>query len=262
MTRTLAFDTETTGLIPNAVRSYHDLDDTNMLNECPYITQLSYVVYDTDTENVKLANYYIQLSENVTIHPEASNITKIYKTTEDALEMGVENLDLEEITILEKFKYPKIKNITEVLDELLAELYTADIIVCHNVHFDKKMLLIELTRLNRINDRIQVSLLKNKFICTMLSTTSLCKIPHPRHSGYKWPKLNEAYEILLSVKINENTKMHNSLIDTLMCLSIYSNLNKEEIDISKINNPKINYILESLTLRRSMRIYNKVINSI
>ena len=105
MTRTLVFDTETTGLIPNAVRSYHEMDDPTLLEECPHITQLSYVVYDTDTENVKLANYYIQSSENVQITHEASNITKIYKTTADAIHMGVENLDLQEITILEKLKY-------------------------------------------------------------------------------------------------------------------------------------------------------------
>lgn len=261
MTIIVAFDTETTGLIPNNIRSNHTLDDPELLDTCPYITQLSYVMYDTENENVQLANYYIQLNENVTITHTASDITKIYKTTEDVLKRDITNF--EEITILETLKYPKIKNIEEVLDEILPLLYSADIIACHNVYFDRKMLFIELTRLKRIKDRIKLCLLKDKFICTMLATTSLCKIPHPKYLCYKWPKLKEAYEILLSVKINENAKMHNSLIDTLMCLVIYCNLNKDKImNIDKINHPKINYILESLILRRSPRIYNKIMNSI
>jgi DNA polymerase III epsilon subunit-like protein len=257
MTRILAFDTETTDLIPKGVRSF---DDPEYLNKCPYITQISYVIYDTDKQTIQMSNYYIHLTENVKINPIAANITKIYKTKTDVIQCC--NEGVEDIHILTDMIYPKIKTIEECLDEFLNEFYICDIVTSHNTDFDKTMLLIELSRMNRIQDRENVRLYKDKFVCTMLHTKDICKIVLPNRNIYKFPKLTEAYEILLNVKINDITKLHNSLIDSLMCLRIYCYMNKTEIrDIYNIN-PTIHYILESLTLRRSSRIYKKIINSI
>jgi len=33
-----------------------------------------------------------------------------------------------------------------------------------------------------------------KLPCPMKISTDICKIPHPKHSGYKWPKVEEAHK--------------------------------------------------------------------
>ena len=69
-----------------------------------------------------------------------------------------------------------------------------------------------------------------KFFCTMEATTPICKLPHKngnwnKRSGYKWPKLEEAYEYFFGKKI---TGAHNALVDCRATLEIYKNLKELE----------------------------------
>ena len=78
-TRFLVYDVETTGLLP---RNKIKLD----LSKCPYIIQLSFVVYDIK-ENEIVCEYdsYIK-NENIVIPELISNITGI--TKEKCMEIG------------------------------------------------------------------------------------------------------------------------------------------------------------------------------
>jgi len=68
----------------------------------------------------------------------------------------------------------------------------ADVIVCHNVSFDDKILDIALSRQD---PPIPYDYLDKMYFCTMKQSTDICKIKRPG-GGYKWPKLQELYYFL------------------------------------------------------------------
>lgn len=60
--------------------------------------------------------------------------------------------------------------------------------------------------------------------CTMLESTNICRIPSPKIPGkYKWPKLEEAYRILVE---KELTGAHNALSDVMATIDIWKALKK------------------------------------
>jgi DNA polymerase-3 subunit epsilon len=77
-------------------------------------------------------------------------------------------------------------------------------LVGHNVFFDIKIVQKEMERLGWEDPTFGRNIL-----CTMKSTTDLCKLPKKR-GGYKWPKLNELYKHLFGCEF-ENA--HNALVD-------------------------------------------------
>lgn len=82
-----------------------------------------------------------------------------------------------------------------------ARLLDADRIVCHNVAFDRKVMLCAYAQANaliRADSDSRAEFDPNQFlsmpnICTMRTATNVVKIPHPTRSGYKWPTLQESY---------------------------------------------------------------------
>jgi len=75
----LVFDTETTGLFPK---------ETKDLALCPYITQLSFVVFDIDTQKVvRCYNKYINIPSDVVITP---FITELTGVTREKCDNGVD----------------------------------------------------------------------------------------------------------------------------------------------------------------------------
>lgn len=94
----------------------------------------------------------------------------------------------------------------------------ADTVVAHNIDFDALVCRSEYFRAGksaRFDER------PNKF-CTMKPTTALCKIPHvkrwPGSGPYKYPKLQEAYPILLGKQLEG---AHDALADVRACAEIY-----------------------------------------
>jgi DNA polymerase III epsilon subunit-like protein len=82
----------------------------------------------------------------------------------------------------------------ETLNVFINMVERADLIVCHNVSFDKKLIMIALHRLDRVD---HYNFFRNgAFYCTMNNSTNLCKLPGK--FGYKWPKLMELYQFLFN----------------------------------------------------------------
>ena len=107
----------------------------------------------------------------------------------------------------------------DVLDEFLKDLNTSDYIVGHNIDFDVKVVCCELYR-NNVNN----ALYSKRRICTMKSTTDLCKIPSKY--GYKYPKLQELYKKLF----NRNfVDAHNSAADVKATFECYFELKKKNL---------------------------------
>jgi len=195
--KVLIFDVETTGLLPKIIK-------TEDIDSYPNIIQLSYILFDTD-KNVLLDyfdNYIIQ-KRHTKIPIEVTRLTGINK------EMCLSGVTM--ITGLEK---------------IYSAMNEAECIVAHNIEFDSRMLFIELMR-NKpyieekmIDGKIFdiIKLIERNNYCTMKNGINICKIVAKSKDGkeyYKWPKLLELYKKLFDKEVDN---LHNSLVDTLVCL--------------------------------------------
>jgi DNA polymerase III epsilon subunit-like protein len=103
----------------------------------------------------------------------------------------------------------------KVLDE-------ADLIVGHNISFDKRVLMVESIRQNT-RQRFTINGIKKPEYCTMKNTVELCRIPvtnlRAGNIYYKYPKLNELHVTLFG---SQARGTHNALADILICLRCYA----------------------------------------
>ena len=217
----LVIDTETTGL-PKKNSSIYNTD-------CwPFIIQISFILFDINSLDILYKfNKYIKISDNITI-PEDS--IKIHKITKDKLNYcGID------------IQYA-LKNLNTILE-------ITDLIIGHNISFDKQILLVEFIRNNILSN-----LSNQKYFCTMKNYTNICKIPKSTPSSqYKYPKLSELYKTLFIMTPKE---LHNSYNDILICLRCYYYI-EYNIDLLLSSNDFINeynnYFNNSLEL---ISIYN------
>ena len=197
------FDTETTGLINRK----HHIEDTHLF---PYIVQLSWILYDTDKNTFKYKDYIIKIPDHVTIHPKSEEVHGISKY--QTAQLGV--------------------NIKQVLNNFTYDMYRSDIVIAHNLDFDKKMMTIEYKR-NNMKDWLERH--RGKKYCTMRNSINTCKIVrYSRYNGapyFKLPKLIELHQHLFD-EIPEN--LHNSLIDVVVCLRCFYKMNSNK-DLNVVN---------------------------
>jgi DNA polymerase III epsilon subunit-like protein len=224
--RVLIFDTETTGLLPKSksktkTKSISIIDDTTSnvqsetdknksipLNDYPYILQFSWLWYDLSTQHIlDISDHYISIPDDVNIPIESSNIHGIDRTI-----------------IREKGK-----NINDVLKEFTFCASNSDMLIAHNLNFDKTVINIEYKRSilgigyspfkfttnNENREKIEY--------CTMLKTNKFCNLKRydTKKDKYvsKFPKLSELHEKLFDGKTPNN--LHNSLIDILVCFRCF-----------------------------------------
>ena len=226
----LVFDTETTGLIENYRESLYNT------SKYPYVVQLSWLLFDVETNKVvKVCDYILKVPDGITISKESSDIHGITNETSKT-----------------KGKDPK-----EIIALFNQDLKTADVCVCHNTRFDKRMMRIELIRHN-FADAIYKG--NHQWYCTMENSTDVCKLKrydkyiHAREMlercrdtfqlarsnvcvtylneldtlisnmksvekvSYKRPKLVELHQYLFKTIPNN---LHNSLIDVFVCFRCY-----------------------------------------
>ncbi len=150
--RILVFDTETSGLNP----------------QWNVILQLSYQVVDSDSWTTqKTVNHYFAWPEDKSrVTWEAINVNGL---TEEVL--GSKQLS----------------NRKAALEEFVKDKDSCDLLVAHNLEFDKKFIIAAC----REEGVKFASSGWSKSYDTMKRTTSFCQIPKDWGSGYKWPKLTE-----------------------------------------------------------------------
>lgn len=157
----LFFDTETTGLPKKRSTDVADVDNW------PRMVQLAWVT-SSDAETAEAHSYIIK-PDNYTIPDVVARIHGI--STERALAEGVP--------------------IDGVLEEFRDSVGDVDLLVAHNMDFDRPVLGAEFIRagfFDHLEDKPR--------ICTMKCSTGLCKIPQKGRGGYKWPKLMELHQFL------------------------------------------------------------------
>lgn len=93
----------------------------------------------------------------------------------------------------------------------------ADTVIAHNIDFDWLVTHGEFLRAEKLP--VFVTLAK---FCTMKATTPLCKLPG-KFGDFKWPKLSEAYQIILG---KELIGAHDALADVRACKELYFWLTK------------------------------------
>ena len=200
--KVLAFDTETTGLPESYNASVTDS------SKWPYIIQLSFIVFDTEEKEIlDYSDRIIRLPSTITIPPESSAIHQI--TRERSEREGI--------------------SISDALCEFSEAIKSVDLIVAHNLSFDKKIMLVELNRHRMNNCFIRPNGNGNgvwvKEYCTMQNTIDICKMPNPNKKyaeQYKWPRLNELHKHLFG---SEPKGTHNAIADVMICLRSYVYLN-------------------------------------
>lgn len=75
----------------------------------------------------------------------------------------------------------------ELLDEFLVAAEEADVLIAHNLGYDRPIINCEMYRYKR---KFRKTLQK---VCTKLESEYICKIPNG-YGRYKWPTLDEAYK--------------------------------------------------------------------
>lgn len=200
----LVFDTETTGLPENRNTSIFET------GKWPYIVQLTYLLYDT-THNHLLELEDIIIKCEVDIPEEASNIHGI--TNNISITQGIE--------------------IEKALDVFDSALKRAEVVVGHNISFDKRLYMVETIRKGR-RQYFTVNKEKKAEYCTMKYGKDICKIEKISYKGekyYKYPTLTELYSCLFK---KEPQGVHNALNDVLACFRCYykMELGKDVLDIN------------------------------
>ena len=196
----LVFDTETTGLPQGRNPSIYNTE------LWPHVIQLSYIVYCSDENKIlSLVDDYIKINDDVVIEEKSQEIHNISKEKLNTL--GI--------------------NIVDALNKFNKWAEQCELLIGHNVSFDKRMVIVEGIR-NNIRMKVHTT------YCTMKETTELCKIEREFRDGkkyFKYPSLSELYNHLFD-KIPKNT--HNALTDILICMRCFYKI-KFDTDIIRID---------------------------
>ncbi len=195
--RTLVYDTETTGLW----NFKSDFRDPNQ----PRPVQVAGLLFD-DREEV--ASFNILVHAGVPSHPKA---LEVHGKSEQLLSM----FGLEEPTA------------TAIFTNFLKR---ADRVVAHNLIYDFNIMQGAYERSGKDGCVIPSEVIP---ICTMLSAVQICRIPHPNgRAGFKWPKLEEAYPILVDEAGFSDA--HDALADTRACAKVLFALEDLDVDLKEI----------------------------
>ena len=244
----LIFDFVTTGLPKNGWEKYEIITTyseskgivVNPSNEkdFPYAVQLSYILYDNLLNKSKIVDEIIRLPEGVEITPESMYIHNISLSITQGKNKKVKNIRTK------RFRNQYHLTIDEVLLKFMKDFEKADIIVSHNIQFDKNMLLVEMDRLRKLPEKkysvfekyISEIYYNKKEFCTARHGKNICKILSINKLGreyYKIPKLTILYEYLFKEDPDES-KLHNALYDVLLCMRCFYKM-KYDIDIVEYN---------------------------
>ena len=156
----LFMDCETTGKITDYKASFKEVE------KFPRITQFAWQVYNSEGKLFK--------SFQSLVKPDGWEVPKDEFFIKN-------NMSTERC---EKDGRP----IKPILEQFLSELEGCKYLLAHNMNFDLPVTASEIYRLGMHAQN------KPQKICTMQSTTDICKLPGPY--GFKWPSLQELHQFL------------------------------------------------------------------
>jgi DNA polymerase III epsilon subunit-like protein len=186
----------------------------------PHIIQFSWISYNLENKIINsFQDEIIKIPEEVIVTVENSNIHGITK----------------------KISQEKGKSIKNIIEIFIEEYKNTDLIVGHNIQFDKKIICVEILRIIKSPEctdkkkwweylRLVSSNSKNMY-CTMKNSVNVCNLQYLNKKGVltkKFPKLIELYSILfpedisnIQIPVSVPVKYHNSLYDCFITLKCY-----------------------------------------
>lgn len=200
------YDTETSGL-PKSWSA----DPLSRPDDWPHVVQLAWALVNTETDRaVSQWSGILQLPAGVEIDPGSEAIH------------GIGTLEIQAHGV----------NAARARETFTAALSRADIAVCHNVEFDRRVMLATAVR---EGDEALRSALGKVHLCTMLAGVDICRIPGPR--GLKWPRLIELHEHLLGVDFEG---AHDAMADVMACARCFLRLLEGvDGDVSRLNGTSV-----------------------
>ena len=206
--RVLIFDTETTGLPKNQKAE----PTVNNIEDWPFIVQLSWIQYDTDTcQLISESDNIIKLPPGIEISQESTNIHKI--TNEMCKTKG--------------------KQLSKILEKFMEVFLNSDLCVAHNMGFDHKIMIAEMLRNIMDTEESQGEWERklilwqsfansSKMFCTMQETIDLCNIKtvclRTGRQYIKFPTLAELHEFYFGYKPKD---LHNAFVDVMICMRCF-----------------------------------------
>ena len=191
--KVIVFDTETTGLPTERNASIMDL------HKWPHIVQLSYILFDTDSKQIiTMRDDLIKIPLDVEITPGSEAIHHISRVMCEA--NGI--------------------CISDAINYFNKALGLANVIVGHNISFDKRMLMVECMRTN-IRQQFTVNGLRKEEFCTMKKGTDICQLTKTNANGTTYLKFPTLSELHLKLFEKNPEGVHNALVDVLVCLRCY-----------------------------------------
>jgi len=154
------------------------------------IVQFACILLSEEFNEIGLFSSLIKLEDGVAISPGAQNSHGI--SLEECHEYGI-----------------PISSALDIFDSFASQ---ADIVVAHNMRFESFLLATECVRSGR--EMYNLANGNGQAICTMLASTSVCGLTQKGSNRPKWPRLEEAYEILVGEKLEG---AHDALIDCRAC---------------------------------------------
>lgn len=168
----------------------------------PNIVQFGWALFTNDGKLILKASNIIK-PNGWTITPEAEAVHGI----------SLEKCEAEGISI------------KDALKPFIGMHMWCDVVVAHNHNFDSKIVRAEMIRLNSKYTREQFK--AKPFKCTMMETTSFCKLPKPSgRRGFKWPKLEELHRTLFNAEMED---AHDALGDVMATSKCFFELLKRGV---------------------------------
>lgn len=214
----LIFDTETSGLPEEKNPS------PLATNKWPYILQLSYILYDTEENRIiTYVDTLIDIDNSVNIDSESINIHKITK------EMCKNNG----------------KPIKDVLNDFNNILKQTELLIGHNLQFDKNLLIVEYIR-NRIMHNFNPKNTPIPSFCTMKNGKSICQLTYINRDGVVIPKNPKLLELYKHYFNSEPDGLHNAMTDVIVTIRCYYKMQFDldifecSLDIKKLKDQYLN----------------------
>ena len=172
----------------------------------PHIVQFSYIIFNTETNDLEnTIDCIIKLPEDIIMDAKCVEIHGI--SNEISASYGI--------------------SIGGVLSTFLEDLNRVDLVVAHNMDFDKNVILAELIRTRSLykihsssyeylDNQITELIHSSKLYCTMQESTDLCKIVRMnkfKQPYHKFPTLSELHIHLFG---QTPQKLHNALNDVII----------------------------------------------
>lgn len=197
----LVIDCETNGLPLDWGKPAKEVDNW------PRIIQYAWELFDETGKTIKQASYLIKPNGWVIPdkehfmaqgHSEPEAIKQAKFWTDHGYETGINDLIGEPIE--------------KVLTEWVEDYNQADLLLAHNLNFDKSVVSAELIRAGiRVKGNIPG-------FCTKLEGEEICKLPSQYPGKYKWPRLEELYRHLFG---KDFEGAHDALCDIIACKECY-----------------------------------------